>query len=98
MRRDLLTYLSLPFYRAMIERSGFEDDVAAFDEAAGRGDGEAMGAAISDRFLALLTATGDEAAVRAGVEAYAAAGTSSPCVGPIPKTDFEATLRAASAV
>jgi alkanesulfonate monooxygenase SsuD/methylene tetrahydromethanopterin reductase-like flavin-dependent oxidoreductase (luciferase family) len=98
MRRDLLTYFGLPFYRAMIERSGFEDDIAAFDEAAGRGDGEAMGAAISDRFLALLTATGDEAAVRAGIEAYAAAGASSPCVGPIPKTDFEATLRAAAAV
>jgi alkanesulfonate monooxygenase SsuD/methylene tetrahydromethanopterin reductase-like flavin-dependent oxidoreductase (luciferase family) len=97
MRRDLLTYFSLPFYRAMIERSGFEDDVAAFDEAAGRGDGEAMQAAISDRFLALLTATGDEDAVRAGIEAYRSAGTTSPCVGPIPKTDFEATLRAAAA-
>ena len=96
MRRDLLTYFSLPFYRAMIERSGFEADIAAFDEAAGRGDADAMRAAISDEFLDLLTAVGNEDQVRAGVARYADAGAVSPCVGPIPKTDFEATLRAAA--
>jgi F420-dependent oxidoreductase-like protein len=96
MRRDLLTYFSLPFYRAMIERSGFEAEIAAFDEAAGRGDAEAMGAAISDGFLEQLTAVGDEDRVRAGVARYLDAGATSPCVGPIPKTDFEATLRAAA--
>jgi alkanesulfonate monooxygenase SsuD/methylene tetrahydromethanopterin reductase-like flavin-dependent oxidoreductase (luciferase family) len=96
MRKDLLTYFSLPFYRAMIERSGFEADIAAFDEAAGKGDPEAMGAAISDDFLGLLTAVGDEEAVRASVKRYADSGAISPCVGPIPKTDFEATLRAAA--
>jgi hypothetical protein len=80
----------------MIERSGFEADIAAFDEAAGKGDAEAMGAAISDDYLDLLTAVGDESAVRAGVARYADAGSTSPCVGPIPKTDVEATLRAAA--
>jgi hypothetical protein len=30
---ELLTYLSLPFYRAMIERSGYGEDIAAFDAA-----------------------------------------------------------------
>src|SRR3712207_6825913 len=60
MRRDLLKYFGLPSYRAMIERSGFEGDIAAFDEAAGKGDGEAMQAAISGAFLELLTATGDD--------------------------------------
>ena len=55
-----------------------------------------MQAAISDEFLSILTAVGDEDAVRAGVERYAEAGATSPCVGPIPKTDFEATLRAAA--
>jgi alkanesulfonate monooxygenase SsuD/methylene tetrahydromethanopterin reductase-like flavin-dependent oxidoreductase (luciferase family) len=96
MRRDLLTYFSLPFYRAMIERSGFEGDVAAFDEAAAKGDAEAMQAAISDDFLGVLTAVGDADGVRAGVQCYLDAGAPSPCVGPIPKTDFEATLRAAA--
>ena len=51
---------------------------------------------ISDRFLQALTAVGDEAAVREGVERYRAAGATSPCIGPIPKTDFEATLQAAA--
>ncbi len=97
MRRDLLPYFGLPFYRAMLERSGFGDDIAAFDAAAQKGDGEGMQAAISDAFLEVLTATGDEDAVRAGIERYRSAGTTSPCVGPIPRTDFEATLRAAAA-
>ena len=96
MRSDLLTYFGLPFYRAMIERSGFGDEIAAFDEAAGRGDGEAMQAAISDAFLDVLTAVGSEDDVRAGVERYREAGAVSPCVGPIPRTDFETTLRAAA--
>jgi hypothetical protein len=39
---------------------------------------------------------GDEDSVRAGLARYADAGSTSPCVGPIPKTDFEATLRAAA--
>ena len=55
-----------------------------------------MQAAISDRFLRSLTAVGDENGVREGVERYRAAGATSPCVGPIARTDFEATLRAAA--
>ena len=98
MRRDLLTYFSLPFYRAMIEGSGFSEDIAAFDAAAGAGDGDAMQAAISDGFLTALTAVGDEGAVRAGVQRYLDAGATSPCVGPIPGTDFEATLHSAASL
>jgi F420-dependent oxidoreductase-like protein len=92
MRRDLLPYFGLPFYRAMLERSGFGEDIAGFDGAGG--DVERMQAAISQRFLEALTAVGDESGVLAGIERYREAGASSPCVGPIPGTDFEATLRA----
>jgi probable F420-dependent oxidoreductase len=92
MRKDLLPYFGLPFYRAMLERSGFGAEIAAFDAAAG--DVEQMQAAISERFLGQLTAVGDEAAVRAGIARYRDAGASTPCVGPVPRTDFEATLRA----
>jgi probable F420-dependent oxidoreductase len=92
MRRDLLPYFGLPFYRAMLERSGFDEDIAAYDAAGG--DGEAMQAAISQSFLEVLTAVGDTDGVLAGIERYRAAGATSPCVGPIPGTDFEATLRA----
>jgi alkanesulfonate monooxygenase SsuD/methylene tetrahydromethanopterin reductase-like flavin-dependent oxidoreductase (luciferase family) len=94
IRGELLTYFSLPFYRTMLERSGYGDDIAAFDAADGEGD--AMRAAISDEFLGALTAVGDEQAVHAGVERYREAGVTLPCVGPISRTDFEATLRAAA--
>src|SRR6185312_14446994 len=94
MRKDLIPYFGLPFYRAMIERSGFGEDIAAYDAAAG--DLEAMQAAISDGFLEELTAVGDDAAVQGGLERYRAAGAISPCIGPIPGTDFPATLKAAA--
>jgi alkanesulfonate monooxygenase SsuD/methylene tetrahydromethanopterin reductase-like flavin-dependent oxidoreductase (luciferase family) len=95
MRRELIPYFGLPFYRAMLERSGFEDEIAAFDAAAGAGDGDGMQQAISTRFLETLAAIGHADTVRAGVQRYADAGTTSPCVGPIGKTDFDATLEAA---
>jgi F420-dependent oxidoreductase-like protein len=93
LRLDLLPYFGLPFYRAMIERSGSGADIAAYDAASG--DVEAMQAAISDAFLEELAAIGEESAVRTGIERYRQAGASSPCVGPVARTDFEATLRAA---
>jgi alkanesulfonate monooxygenase SsuD/methylene tetrahydromethanopterin reductase-like flavin-dependent oxidoreductase (luciferase family) len=96
MRRDVLPYLGLPFYRRMLERSGFTAELGAYDEAAARGDSEAMQAAASARLLGSLCAVGDEEAVRAGVQRYLDAGTTSPCVGPIARTDFTATLRAAA--
>jgi probable F420-dependent oxidoreductase len=92
MRQDLIPYFGLPFYRAMIERTGFGADIAAYDRAAG--DLEEMRRAISDGFLEELTAIGDETAIRAALERYRDAGASSPSIGPIAKTDFDATLRA----
>jgi alkanesulfonate monooxygenase SsuD/methylene tetrahydromethanopterin reductase-like flavin-dependent oxidoreductase (luciferase family) len=94
LRGELIPYFGLPFYRAMIERSGFGDDLAAYDEAGG--ELEPMRAAISDAFIDSLGALGDADAVRAGLDAYRSAGATSPSVGPIPRTDFEATLRAAA--
>jgi alkanesulfonate monooxygenase SsuD/methylene tetrahydromethanopterin reductase-like flavin-dependent oxidoreductase (luciferase family) len=96
MRRELLTYFSLPFYRKMIERSGYEADVKAFDEAMASGDVDAAKAAISDDFLEALTAIGSADQVREGIERYREAGATSPCIGGIPGSDFEATLAAAA--
>jgi alkanesulfonate monooxygenase SsuD/methylene tetrahydromethanopterin reductase-like flavin-dependent oxidoreductase (luciferase family) len=79
----------------MIARSGFGDDIAGFDAAMKSGDVDGAKAAISDRFLDDLTAIGSAEEVRAGVERYAAAGATSPCVGAVPRTGFEATLEAA---
>jgi F420-dependent oxidoreductase-like protein len=96
MRAELVTYWSLPFYRAMIERSGFGSEIAAFDAGIQAGDVERAKAGISDSFLQVLTAIGSAEDVQARLQAYAEAGTTSPCVGPVPRTDFEATLEAAA--
>ncbi len=94
MRGDLVTYMSLPFYRAMLERSGFTDEIGAFDDGMAGGDVERAKAGISERMLTDLTGIGSADEVRAGVERYLDAGATSPCVGAIPKTDFEGTLAA----
>jgi probable F420-dependent oxidoreductase len=96
MRNDLVTYWSLPFYRAMIERSGFGEDIARFDAGMKAGDVEEAKRAISDSFVESLTAIGSREEVRAGVARYRDAGATSPGVGAVPRTDFEATLAAAA--
>jgi F420-dependent oxidoreductase-like protein len=92
LRKDLVPYFSLPFYRAMLERSGFEQDISGYDEAIGRGDSDAAAAAISDGFLETLTAIGDREAACASVRRYQRAGATSPCNGAVAQTDFDATL------
>ena len=94
MRGDLVTYMSLPFYRRMLERSGFEDEIATFDEGMGAGDVDKAKAGISERMLDALAGIGSPDDVRAAVERYRDAGAVSPCIGAIPRTDFEATLEA----
>ena len=79
MRKDLTPYFHLPFYRAMIERSGFEPDL---DKA--------------DPFIDALAAIGTADEAYATVERYFDAGATSPGIGPIAKSDVEATLRALS--
>jgi alkanesulfonate monooxygenase SsuD/methylene tetrahydromethanopterin reductase-like flavin-dependent oxidoreductase (luciferase family) len=95
-RRDLLTYFSLPFYRRMIEGSGFAGEIAAYDDAMGKGDVDGAKAAISDHYLAELAGIGTAGDVGAAVERYRDAGVISPCVGGISGTAFEAALEAAA--
>jgi probable F420-dependent oxidoreductase len=96
MRGELVSYCSLPFYRAMLERSGFGEELAAFDEGMTAGDVERAKAGISERMLDALAGVGDADAVRGAVERYRDAGVTSPCVGGISRTDFDATLEAAA--
>ena len=96
MRGDLITYWNLPFYRSMIERSGFGADIAAFDAGMKAGDLDKAEEGISDRFLDVLTAIGSADEVREGVARYRDAGATSPCIGAVPRTDFAATLEAAA--
>ncbi len=77
LRGELVPYFGLPYYRAMLERSGLDPDAGPTDE-----------------FLNLLGAIGSADEARASVRRYAESGTSSPCVGGIAGTDFDATLDA----
>jgi F420-dependent oxidoreductase-like protein len=79
LRKDLIPYFHLPFYRAMIERSGFEPDIEK-----------------ADGFIDILAAIGTAEEAAAGIDRYFDAGATSPGVGPVPRTDFEATLQALS--
>jgi F420-dependent oxidoreductase-like protein len=92
LRADLSPYFLLPFYRRMIERSGYEADVKLFDEAMERGDASAAAIAISDGFLENLAAIGPADIAAATVERYRDAGATSPCIGAIPGTDFTTAL------
>jgi hypothetical protein len=74
-------------HRAMLERSGFGDDVAAVDG----------GNPVSDRFLDALAAIGDPEEASASVRRYRDAGAASPLRRRMPRTDFDATLKALAA-
>ena len=93
LRADLAPYFLLPFYRRMIERSGYAADVKLFDEAMERGDASAATIAISDGFLENLAAIGPPDIAAATVERYRDAGVTSPCIGAIPGTDFTTALQ-----
>lgn len=92
LRTELIPYFSLPFYRAMIERSGYEADIESFDAAMGRGDVPGAAGSISDRFIDSLSAIGAADEAVASVRRYHESGATSPCVGGVSKTDFDSTL------
>ena len=94
LRTELIPYFTLPFYRAMIERSGYGEDITNFDRAMQEGGPDTAVGAISERFLNDLGAIGSAEEAAASVQRYAESGASSPCVGAVPKTDFDATLEA----
>src|SRR3954449_1769547 len=93
MRQELVTYASLPFYRAMLERSGFGDDLAAFDGGIQAGDVERAKAGLSDGLLESLAGIGSAAEVRAAVERYRDAGATWPSIGALPGGDFDGAMR-----
>jgi alkanesulfonate monooxygenase SsuD/methylene tetrahydromethanopterin reductase-like flavin-dependent oxidoreductase (luciferase family) len=94
MRGDLVAYLSLPFYRSMLERSGFGAEIAGFDEGIAAGDVERAKAAMSEPMLESLGGFGGADEVRVAISRYLDAGATSPGVSPVPSADFDATLEA----
>ncbi len=94
LRAELIPYFSLPFYRTMIERSGFEADIEGYDRGMQEGGPDVAAAAISDEYLGLLAAIGTPEEAAESVRRYRDSGANSPCIGGIAKTDFDTTLEA----
>jgi alkanesulfonate monooxygenase SsuD/methylene tetrahydromethanopterin reductase-like flavin-dependent oxidoreductase (luciferase family) len=95
-RQDLIPYASLPFYRAMLEASGFADDLAEFDAGMAEGDIDRAKAGLSDAMIAELAGIGTRDEVHNAIRRYQDAGVTSPGVGGIAGTDFDAGLKAAA--
>jgi F420-dependent oxidoreductase-like protein len=76
-RGELARYLSLPFYRAMLEASGHGAALQRFD----------AGSPAPDTLLDALGAIGSVATCRAFVAAYRAAGVTLPAIRPIAFAD-----------
>ena len=72
-REELVRYLALPFYRAMLEESGFGEDVGKFDR----------DRVVPERLAGALGGIGPPKTARAYVQAYRDAGVTLPAVRPI---------------
>jgi F420-dependent oxidoreductase-like protein len=72
-RSELVRYAALPFYRAMLEASGFAAEIRSFDR-----DG-----AVPVALAEALGGIGDAATARAYTQAYRDAGVTLPAVRPI---------------
>ena len=92
---ELVRYLMLPFYRAMLVASGFGEELAAFDR--DRSAAASPGRAVPDRLAQALGGIGDRAALRQYVAAYRSSGVTLPAVRPIAfpdATHYRPTLEA----
>ncbi len=75
-KAELVRYLALPFYRAMLEQSGFGADLAIYDRAPSPDT-------IPDRLASALSAVGDFKTLSAFVSAHRDAGVTLPALRPI---------------
>ena len=92
-KAELARYLALPFYRHMLEQSGFRAEIAAYDRAPGP-------SAVADRLAAGLGAIGDYRTIADFIAAHREAGVTLPAVRPIAFPDaahYLPTIEAASA-
>ena len=97
-RKELIPYASLPFYRSMLERSGFAGDLAAFDDGIAAGDTDRAMAGLSDDLLASLAGIGSQENAVAKVREYLDAGATSPCIGGVAGQGFDDALEAVAAL
>jgi alkanesulfonate monooxygenase SsuD/methylene tetrahydromethanopterin reductase-like flavin-dependent oxidoreductase (luciferase family) len=101
LRSDFFVYMTLPFYRRVIDEAGYGAEIRAFDEANARGDFPGALAAMSESMLSSFAAVGDAARIRDKHQEYRDAGVTLAAVGLFQGGDgyagAEATLEAAIA-
>jgi alkanesulfonate monooxygenase SsuD/methylene tetrahydromethanopterin reductase-like flavin-dependent oxidoreductase (luciferase family) len=91
-RKTLGGYLIFPNYRNAWREAGYRAEMEAVEKALAAGDRERMAEAAGERWLADCSLYGSAAEVRAGVEAWTAAGLRTPILVPSSATggQFEA--------
>lgn len=98
--KQIVHNLRLPFYRGLLERGGYDADVAVLDEVE-RYDQlespvapEAMAALAHGRLVADIAAIGDDEAIAATLLDYRTAGVTVAGINPVRIDDFDATIEA----
>ena len=81
-RRTLTRYTLLPNYRNYWKEAGYGEEMAAIEAAVAAGREAEIPSLMSDRWLADATLFGPAAKVREGVEAWRAAGITTPILVP----------------
>ena len=82
LRRMLIGYVQLPNYRNYWVEAGYEEEMEAIRAAIEAGEMDRLPALMSDRWLRDVTLFGTAAEVREGVEAWYAAGVTTPILVP----------------
>ena len=77
-RRTLAGYVTLPNYRNYWKSAGYEEEMTAIEAAIGSGDRDSLPGLMTERWLDDCTLSGSATQVRDGVEAWFAAGVTTP--------------------
>jgi alkanesulfonate monooxygenase SsuD/methylene tetrahydromethanopterin reductase-like flavin-dependent oxidoreductase (luciferase family) len=82
MRRVLGGYIQLPNYRQYWIEAGYEDEMRAIEKAIAAGERDRLPGLMSERWLRDCTIFGTAREIRDGVEAWRAAGVTTPILVP----------------
>jgi alkanesulfonate monooxygenase SsuD/methylene tetrahydromethanopterin reductase-like flavin-dependent oxidoreductase (luciferase family) len=81
-RRTLTGYVQLPNYREYWKEAGYVEEMTAIEAAIAKGELDRLPSLMSDKWLADVTLFGPVSKVREGVEAWRAAGITTPILVP----------------
>jgi hypothetical protein len=83
LRRAMLHYAELPYYRNYWKEAGYTDEMNATEAALAAGRLDEVPRYLTDKWLADVTLFGPAAKVRDGLDAWHEAGIRTPCIVPL---------------